>query len=168
MMLLTISNFFFPVHGEYRMLKIHAELSQDVGIPPENSFVLSNGDTILLKNVEAGLGPRIHVEDIYVDGNDISGFGIKHGDFSAPQRIIVDKIILRSINDCFPFLIAWYIRITCKPKSQAAARKQACSDSQGQKQRQSLFNTSVIAHFITLPYKKYNCLSILPVILFFE
>ena len=36
-------------------------------------FVLSNGDTILLNNGEARLGPRIHVEDIYVDGNDISG-----------------------------------------------------------------------------------------------
>lgn len=48
MMLLTRPKYFFPVHGEYRMLKIHAELSQDVGIPPENSFVLSNGDTILL------------------------------------------------------------------------------------------------------------------------
>src|SRR5699024_8283347 len=47
MMLLTKPKYFFPVHGEYRMLKIHAELSQDVGIPPENTFVLSNGDTIL-------------------------------------------------------------------------------------------------------------------------
>ena len=61
------------VHGEYRMLKIHAALSQEVGVPAENSFVLSNGDTILLNNGEARLGPRIHVEDIYVDGNDISG-----------------------------------------------------------------------------------------------
>ena len=73
MMLLTKPKYFFPVHGEYRMLKIHAELSQDVGIPPENTFVLSNGDTILLNNGTARLGPRIHVEDIYVDGNDITG-----------------------------------------------------------------------------------------------
>ena len=50
-----------------------AALSQEVGVPAENSFVLSNGDTILLNNGEARLGPRIHVEDIYVDGNDISG-----------------------------------------------------------------------------------------------
>ena len=55
------------------MLKIHAALSQEVGVPAENSFVLSNGDTILLNNGEARLGPRIHVEDIYVDGTDISG-----------------------------------------------------------------------------------------------
>lgn len=73
MMLLTKPKYFFPVHGEYRMLKIHAKLSQEVGVPEENTFVLANGDTILLKDEVASLGPRIHVEDIYVDGNDISG-----------------------------------------------------------------------------------------------
>lgn len=73
MLLLTKPKYFFPVHGEYRMLKIHAELSQEVGVPKDHAFVLSNGDTILLNNGEARLGPRIHVDDIYVDGNDISG-----------------------------------------------------------------------------------------------
>ena len=73
MMLLTKPKYFFPVHGEYRMLKIHAELAEEVGIPKENSFVLSNGDTILLNKGTARLGPRIHVDDIYVDGNDLSG-----------------------------------------------------------------------------------------------
>lgn len=73
MMLLTKPKYFFPVHGEYRMLKIHAKLSQDVGIPEENTFVLANGDTILLRDGEARQGPRIHVDDIYVDGNDITG-----------------------------------------------------------------------------------------------
>ena len=55
------------------MLKILAELSQEVGVPKENTFVLSNGDTILLNKGTARLGPRIHVDDIYVDGNDLSG-----------------------------------------------------------------------------------------------
>lgn len=73
MLLLTKPKYFFPVHGEYRMLKIHAELSQEVGIAKNHTFVLSNGDTILLNNGEARLGPRIHVDDIYVDGNDLSG-----------------------------------------------------------------------------------------------
>lgn len=73
MLLLTKPKYFFPVHGEYRMLKIHAELSQEVGVPKDHTFVLSNGDTILLNNGEARLGPRIHVDDIYVDGNDLSG-----------------------------------------------------------------------------------------------
>ncbi len=73
MLLLTSPKYFFPVHGEYRMLKIHSELAHDVGIPMENTFVLSNGDVILLKDGEARLGNRVHADDIYVDGNDITG-----------------------------------------------------------------------------------------------
>ncbi|MGN1182484.1 MAG: ribonuclease J1 [Faecalibacillus sp.] len=73
MLLLTKPKYFFPVHGEYRMLKIHAQLATEVGVKKDHTFVLSNGDTILLNNGKARLGPRIHVEDIYVDGNDLSG-----------------------------------------------------------------------------------------------
>lgn len=73
MLLLTKPKYFFPVHGEYRMLKIHAKLYEEVGFNKDHAFVLSNGDSILLHNEEARLGPRIHVDDIYVDGNDISG-----------------------------------------------------------------------------------------------
>lgn len=73
MLLLTKPKYFMPVHGEYRMLKIHAKLYEEVGFKKENAFILSNGDTILLHNEEARLGPRIHVDDIYVDGNDITG-----------------------------------------------------------------------------------------------
>lgn len=73
MLLLTKPKYFFPVHGEYRMLKIHAKLYEEVGFNRDHAFVLSNGDSILLRNEEARLGPRIHVDDIYVDGNDISG-----------------------------------------------------------------------------------------------
>lgn len=73
MLLLTKPKYFFPVHGEYRMLKMHADLYKEVGFERDHAFVLSNGDTILLRNEEARLGPRIHVDDIYVDGNDMSG-----------------------------------------------------------------------------------------------
>lgn len=73
MLLLTRPKYFFPVHGEYRMLKIHAKLFEEVGLIKGNAFVLSNGDSILLRNEEARLGPRVHVDDIYVDGNDITG-----------------------------------------------------------------------------------------------
>ncbi len=73
MLLLTKPKYFMPVHGEYRMLKIHAKLYEEVGFEKDHAFILSNGDTILLHNEEARLGPRIHVDDIYVDGNDITG-----------------------------------------------------------------------------------------------
>ena len=65
--------YFMPMHGEYRMLKIHAKLSHEVGVNPRNAFVLSNGDTIILRNEEAFRGARVQTDDIYVDGNDITG-----------------------------------------------------------------------------------------------
>ena len=73
MLLLMKPKYFMPMHGEYRMLKIHAKLSRDVGVPKENTFVMSNGDSIILRDGEAMPGPRVHVDDIYVDGNDITG-----------------------------------------------------------------------------------------------
>lgn len=38
--------FFIPVHGEYRHLRKHAMLAQDLGMPKENVFVAENGNII--------------------------------------------------------------------------------------------------------------------------
>ena len=65
--------YFMPIHGEYRMQKLHADIAVDVGIPSENIFILSNGDSILLNNRVIRPGKRIETDDIYVDGNDASG-----------------------------------------------------------------------------------------------
>lgn len=40
--------FFIPVHGEYRMLKHHAELAQTLGMPEENALIASTGSIIEL------------------------------------------------------------------------------------------------------------------------
>lgn len=65
--------YFMPIHGEYRMLKLHSELAQKLGIPKENTFVLRNGETILLRNKRVSVGPVIPCEDIYIDGNSLNG-----------------------------------------------------------------------------------------------
>ena len=65
--------YFMPAHGEYHMLKLHAEVAKQIGIPSENIFVLANGDTIILENHKIRDGERIPAEDVYIDGNDING-----------------------------------------------------------------------------------------------
>ncbi|HHU28210.1 TPA: ribonuclease J [bacterium] len=65
--------YFMPVHGEYRMQKLHADIANEVGVPLENIFILSNGDSLLLNNGVVRPGKRIDTDDIYVDGNDSSG-----------------------------------------------------------------------------------------------
>ena len=37
-----------PIHGEYRMMKMHTELAVDCDVPQENTFILGNGDVLAL------------------------------------------------------------------------------------------------------------------------
>ena len=63
-----------PAHGEYRMLKLHAELAQEIGIPKENTFICANGDMLQLRNHEVkNLGIHVPADDIYIDGTDLDG-----------------------------------------------------------------------------------------------
>lgn len=65
--------YFMPVHGEYRMLKIHTDIAVSLGIPRENTFILGNGDVLELKNHRVTEGPHIQADDVFIDGNDVSG-----------------------------------------------------------------------------------------------
>ena len=48
MLRLMKPKFFAPVHGEYRMQKIHTKLAELTGVPMDHSFVLANGDVLAL------------------------------------------------------------------------------------------------------------------------
>jgi ribonuclease J len=45
--------FLVPVHGEFRMLRHHAETGVSMGIPRDNIFVLENGDRMEFRNGKA-------------------------------------------------------------------------------------------------------------------
>ena len=73
MLKLVSPKYFLPVHGEYRMLKLHKELAVQCGMEPDNVFVMSNGDTLVLRKHTISEGKRVPADDIYIDGKDISG-----------------------------------------------------------------------------------------------
>ncbi len=74
MMQLIKPKYFMPIHGEYKMLMQHRQSALELGIPKENIFVCANGDVLLLRNHEVIQSDwRYQGDDIYVDGNDISG-----------------------------------------------------------------------------------------------
>jgi ribonuclease J len=60
--------FFVPIHGEYRHLKLHAELAHSMGIPEDNIFVLENGDVLELGRDSGRVVARTRVGAIYVSG----------------------------------------------------------------------------------------------------
>jgi len=60
--------YFLPIHGEYRMLVRHARLAMDVGVAPDKSFVLTNGDVLEIDERGARLGEKVQAGVVYVDG----------------------------------------------------------------------------------------------------
>jgi ribonuclease J len=60
--------FFIPIHGEYRHLKLHAELARSMGVPKDNIFVLENGDILELGQDSGKVVGRTWVGAIYVSG----------------------------------------------------------------------------------------------------
>jgi ribonuclease J len=60
--------YFVPVHGEYRHLVAHAHLAISMGVAPENTFVLEDGEVLELTPEGGRKGGRIPCSTLYVDG----------------------------------------------------------------------------------------------------
>ena len=75
MLRLIKPEYFMPMHGEYRMLKSHAMLAETCGIPLNKSFILGNGDSLIMDNNGIHRGPTVQAGDIYVDGSRIGEVG---------------------------------------------------------------------------------------------
>ncbi len=92
MLRLIKPKYFMPMHGEYRMLKAHGEIAEEIGIPNENIFICKNGDTIELKNGIVTRGSRVQAGDVYVDGSrigDIGGVVIKDRKLMSQDGILI-------------------------------------------------------------------------------
>ncbi|MDO4745017.1 MAG: ribonuclease J [Bacillota bacterium] len=68
--------YFMPVHGEYRHLQTHGELSHMMGTPSENIFLLENGDCLTLSADSAYQTKGVaDAEGIMVDGLGVGDVG---------------------------------------------------------------------------------------------
>lgn len=77
--------YFIPVHGEYRMQRVHADLAIECGLKKENAFILENGDVFCINERGARLAGKVEAGDVYIDGTQI-------GDISS--NIIRERKIL--------------------------------------------------------------------------
>lgn len=68
MLSLIRPTYFMPIHGEYRMQRVHANLAIECGVKPENTFIMENGDVLTIKESGAKITNRIHAGEVYIDG----------------------------------------------------------------------------------------------------
>ena len=74
MLKLVRPKYFMPVHGEYRMLKLHADLAVKTGsIKKENTFICENGEVLVMYKGEVTRGKKIDAGTRYIDGKEING-----------------------------------------------------------------------------------------------
>ncbi|MBR0440241.1 MAG: ribonuclease J [Bacilli bacterium] len=85
MLKLMKPKFFMPIHGEYRMLRLHAEMAEDLGVKKENIFILDNGDSLVLSKGKVKRGYPVEHGVTYIDGKDIN---------SLAEPVINDRRVL--------------------------------------------------------------------------
>ena len=69
-MLLNVTRpkYFVPLHGEYRMLKAHADLARATGVEKENVFLLTDGDVLELDDESGKVVDHVEAGHIFVHG----------------------------------------------------------------------------------------------------
>ncbi len=67
--------FFMPVHGEYRMLKKHANLAMNLGMDGSNIFIMENGKVLELTSKSAKINGNVQSGSIIVDGLGVGDVG---------------------------------------------------------------------------------------------
>ncbi len=91
--------YFLPVHGEYNMLKRHANIAIEMGIKKENCFSLSCGDVLTFngKGQPKIIKKGIYTSDIYLDSNlsDVASNILKERKKLADEGLIT---IIYTIN----------------------------------------------------------------------
>ncbi|WP_370830412.1 ribonuclease J [Clostridium sp.] len=67
--------YFMPVHGEYKHLRKHILIAEEVGLEKGKSFILENGEILSLNRKSACISGKVQAGNILVDGIGIGDVG---------------------------------------------------------------------------------------------
>jgi len=93
-----------PVHGEYKHLKAHAKLAQELGIDSSNIFILSSGDVLELDSNAAYVSEKIPVAGVLVDGlgvGDVGNVVLRDRQILSENGIMIVVISIDSVSGKF-------------------------------------------------------------------
>ncbi len=99
--------YFMPVHGEYRHLKTHADLAENLGQNPKNIFILNNGDCLTISQKKAVKSENVAPADAVL----VDGFGVGDvGNIVLRDRKLLSEsgliIIVAAISEATTEIIA--------------------------------------------------------------
>ena len=75
MLALVKPKYFVPVHGEPRHLYQHADLAEEMGVKPENTFVMSAGDVLEISKDDAKITGTVPSGSVLIDGLGVGDIG---------------------------------------------------------------------------------------------
>lgn len=76
MQMLIKPKYFMPVHGEYRHLRQHAMIAENLGMSPDNIFILENGQALNLSKNRVNVSrEEIPAAPVFVDGLGVGDVG---------------------------------------------------------------------------------------------
>lgn len=96
---LTNPQYAIPVHGEYKHLKAHAKLANDIGMDKENIFILSSGNVLELTKDRAEVIGNVEAGTVFVDGlgvGDVGNIVLRDRQKLAEDGIVVVVLTLDS------------------------------------------------------------------------
>lgn len=97
MLSLMKPRYFIPIHGDYRMLKAHARLATQVGVPPECVFLMDNGDILEITEETARKAGKASVGNVLIDGlgiGDVGNIVLRDRKLLAQDGIVVVVVTL--------------------------------------------------------------------------
>jgi ribonuclease J len=94
--------YFVPVHGEFRHLKAHAELAQELGMNRKNIFVSTIGDVIEVSKDKARKAKSVEAGRVLVDGlgvGDVGNVVLRDRKHLSEDGLIVAVVTVDSKNN---------------------------------------------------------------------
>ncbi|MBQ5926873.1 MAG: ribonuclease J, partial [Clostridia bacterium] len=109
--------FFIPVHGEYRHLKRHALLAEDLGMPAQNVLITEIGNCVELTDQTMKFGENFPAGTRLIDGDGFEDYGTSEvmkerlkmsadGVFSVSIAVTGNYVINDPVIQCRGFVIA--------------------------------------------------------------